>query len=702
MEQDRTTSDQLFGQSPPMEQILLNNSAESVRERIQLIRILSRSSTLPKISNIHIRSVHSRPDIFFINPGQSINIGVNLLSSPIATLFCLRYGIEWQIWYKRLPKDKMDVRICDLAACRVAAKFYELTPKEDKKVIDQLPPDIVNIILKFNDHFIPSLEKSDFEILGQLHNRPYPEYDLDPDLVDVLFYLAKPSESLLMSGGDLRMNVDPEALLNVYGCRPFPRPEAYTFASSTATSVSNVAFNHTEIKREVLIRNSLKKDIQNTIVSFPAEVKSKLKKVLSIPSSSGLIMAPSGTDISLRIAGMCQSVFANEVVHILVASDETGSGVPLALAGQHFSDTTACGYDVKRGEWVDGFRKTDVHTITLRDEAGSLKDPEVIDIEISHTIKEVLEGGRQPVLHIMDQSKLGFSAPGKKSIQNIQKEFGNNVLMVVDNSQLRMDHEELKWYLEREILMTITGSKFFTGPPFSGALIIPKKLNEKWGKQQINLPEGLFEYAHVNEWPETWKINSEFPRGINFGMYLRWYASIVEMERYFQTPVTLRHLGIEMFCEHVKESISQAGFLELINEYNTNQDEKNTVENTGSRRTIFPFFVKTGNRILSLDEVKKVYQLLNKNLTPLLTNQSDDSKRLSAQVCHIGQPVKSTHSNGTISGYIRISLGSRVISESWKDRDVSIFFQKIEDQMNQVDIIIRKLEMILNHPEWFE
>jgi hypothetical protein len=36
--------------------------------------------------------------------------------------------------------------------------------------------------------------------------------------------LAKPTEYLLMSGGDLRLNIDEIDLLNKYGCRPFPRP----------------------------------------------------------------------------------------------------------------------------------------------------------------------------------------------------------------------------------------------------------------------------------------------------------------------------------------------------------------------------------------------------------------------------------------------------------------------------------------------
>jgi hypothetical protein len=69
--------------------------------------------------------------------------------------------------------------------------------------------------------------------------------------------LAKPTEYLLMAGGD-RLNIDETILLNKYSCRPFPRPEAFTFASSTASSVSNFAFDKTDKVRSILIRNSLK------------------------------------------------------------------------------------------------------------------------------------------------------------------------------------------------------------------------------------------------------------------------------------------------------------------------------------------------------------------------------------------------------------------------------------------------------------
>jgi len=114
-----------------------------------------------------------------------------------------------------------------------------------------------------------------------------------------------------------------------------------------------------------------------------------------------------------------------------------------------------------------------------------------------------------------------------------------------------------------------------------------------------------------------------------------------------------------------------------------------------NRRTIFPFFVKKKDRILNYDEVTRLYRFLNEDLTDHPEFSVFELDRIASQPCHIGQPVKILDDQGNISGVVRISLGARVISESWKDQDVSIYFQKIEEQMNQVDIIIRKIEFLL-------
>ena len=65
--------------------------------------------------------------------------------------------------------------------------------------------------------------------------------------------LAAPVEVLLTTGGDTRLAVDPETGLNCYGCSPRPRPDAITFASTTATSISDGAFAAVEGLRRRLI-----------------------------------------------------------------------------------------------------------------------------------------------------------------------------------------------------------------------------------------------------------------------------------------------------------------------------------------------------------------------------------------------------------------------------------------------------------------
>jgi hypothetical protein len=46
--------------------------------------------------------------------------------------------------------------------------------------------------------------------------------------------------------------------------------------------------------------------------------------------------------------------------------------------------------------------------------------------------------------------------------------------IIVDGSQLRLDPKDIQNYLNKGYIVTITGSKYFTGPPYAGALLLPK------------------------------------------------------------------------------------------------------------------------------------------------------------------------------------------------------------------------------------
>src|SRR5699024_5871075 len=105
------------------------------------------------------------------------------------------------------------------------------------------------------------------------------------------------------------------------------------------------------------------------------------------PESTQLILAPSGTDISLQVAGICQAVFEKKITHVLVAADETGSGVPLALKGKHFSDRTARNFQVQKEATIKGFKETDVTPLKLRDESGQIKPTDTIDNEVMQAVK---------------------------------------------------------------------------------------------------------------------------------------------------------------------------------------------------------------------------------------------------------------------------------------------------------------------------
>ncbi|MBD0851167.1 hypothetical protein [Maribacter arenosus] len=663
-----------------------------------LVRVLKRFNTVPKINNINIITSNSEPNSFKIVPNKSIIIGSLFLTKPVLALVYLRYGIEWQLWYKALGSEKQDTVLCDVAALQVTRIFYELLPKDDKEKLKSLDYFLIDLIKNEEDLNPESLLK--YEALQAFHGLKNRNNVFKESWKPIVENLAKPTEYLLMAGGDLRLNIDEIDLLNKYGCRPFPRPEAFTFASSTATSVSNFAFDKTDKVRSILIRNSLKNGFKNATIEFSELLKNNLRKAFKLFNGCEIIFSPSGTDSALQIAAITQIISKNDITHVLVASDETGSGVPEALKGCHFENTTALNHPVKKGDQIKGFRAVDLIKIPFRDENGALKSSSKLDREVFNAISKTNELGRHVVLHTMDQSKLGYQSPSDELIRKLNSLEKLSMQIIVDGSQLRLDPKDIRNYLDKGYIVTITGSKYFTGPPYSGALILPKSVTKLIHALKNKLPEGLTQYYNHSDWPTSWSCSNDLSDGYNYGSYMRWNAAIVEMDRYYRTPILYRNMGIEMFCNFVEDSIKDATFLEPIygdeNKTNSYSSKEFGIRNI---RTIFPFFILKNNKVLSIDQVKKLYTLLNSDLSEHFHESSLEIIRLAAQKCHIGQAVNVKYGNDIESAVLRISLGARVISESWVNRDISLFFRNIELQMNQITVIIKKIELILNTPE---
>ena len=54
-------------------------------------------------------------------------------------------------------------------------------------------------------------------------------------------------------------------------------------------------------------------------------------------------------------------------------------------------------------------------------------------------------------------------------------------------------------YLDKGAIVLITGSKFYRGPPFSGAALVPASIMERLVRTPVDMPRGLRRFLSRNE-----------------------------------------------------------------------------------------------------------------------------------------------------------------------------------------------------------
>ncbi|MGO8916546.1 MAG: hypothetical protein ACLQJR_11635 [Stellaceae bacterium] len=508
--------------------------------------------------------------------------------------------------------------------------------------------------------------------------------------------LFAPLAYLLAAGGDTRLHLDPASQLNGYGCRPFPRPEAFTFASSTATSISERAYEAAEAAREALVRAALGDGLEAAVEARVEALRGGLLDLLGLAGSgTEIVFSPSGTDSALHAVFLARARLGSPIASVIAASDETGSGVAYASCGRHFSTLTAQGAAVEKGSPIAGLAE-DVASlaIPLR-EAGRVRPPAEIDAAVVAAVAEAVAAGSGVLLHVMDHSKLGARCPSHACLAEIRGRFGERVQLVIDACQLRLSRQRLAAHLAQGDMVMITGSKFFTGPPFSGALLVPASLSRRLGSGQ-GLPAGLADYTSRSDWPRAWTgLRDSLAEHANLGQLLRWTAALREMRDYFAVPEGFRRAALARFAEIVPGLIASEETLELLPDGERrggDADEEMAV------RTIFPFLVRRAGRALGVADCVILYRALNTDVSVLLpADASARQRRLAAQLCHIGQPVALTLPTGAAVAALRISAGARVVSESWSAAGEAASFALLEREFDQVRLLLAKLGLLLRH-----
>ncbi|NLI27166.1 MAG: hypothetical protein GX413_07240 [Acetobacter sp.] len=623
---------------------------------------------------------------------------------------CFRHACELSALLKNVDSDVEKVVRASFASARIALLFREL---EDAQC-DTAPPFYGQLTPLAGDES-PSTHElyGMWEVLSELVPPSCGRIDqVSIDFEDLgrwlkrCWHLLAPSEVLMTAGGDARLLTNPATGLNRYGCSHRPRPWAITFASTTASSVSERGFASAEKARLRMVRACMAGREEEELRRLTIEVRQFLAAFYGLPDGERVILAASGTDCEL--AALAISIMGAEecaVSNVVIASDETGSGVLTAAQGRHFADETAHGVAVARGAFLSGFpESSEIADLPLRDASGNVAEQRTLSERCHSLIEELIARGRHVLMHRLDVSKTGLLAPDDEAMDDLRTAFPKHVDFVADACQARFAPARVRTLLASETAVMVTGSKFFTGPPFCGALLIPESWYERL--QHSPLPSGLSDYAFRTEWPDCVATRT-LPEGTNHGLILRWYAAMAEMDAFAKVSPDAVFCNLSGFLSELRERIRTSPHLHRITPL---APERTALPGADWDRlmTVETFLVRapatTEDDFIPLDmeSARQLHRWLNADLSscPTIADQDIYTRAVAARLCHIGQPVAipAPKAKGGVAGALRMAAGARLVSgePSHVGLDAA---SRLARETKDMGLVIDKISLILGHWE---
>lgn len=505
--------------------------------------------------------------------------------------------------------------------------------------------------------------------------------------------LFRPLEDLLISGGDPRLSLDPASGLNEYGCGPGPAPGDFSFASSTASVISERAYERVARAREDMMRSAISLGLEEAFDARFEAMREELKAQLNLAQDIDVVFAPSGTDAQLQALFVAHARLGGRLTTILVGSDQTGSGAVYTARGRHFNMLTAAGCAVRKDEPVAGLACETI-AVPLIDAEGEARDPADIDAAVLDSVAGAAAGGAGVLLQVMDSSKLGWRAPSEDCLAEIARRWPGKVQIVVDACQMRLGRGRTRAYLDCGYMVLITGSKYFGGPAFAGALLLPAALSRPFLRKTVRLASGLADYTGRSDWPKAYKaLRGRLESRSSLGQWLRWEAALEEMTAYYAVPAEFRGAAVKELGRGIEDLIMLSPSLLAMPRparMPAAEDEE------FAEATIFPFTVRGPNGPIGAETCRALYRALNRDMSKLIVTSAADSE-VAARACLIGQPVKLQRAGAKPSAALRLCIGARLITEAWSP-DAAAARRNLEHTLDRIAGVVAKIELLLAAP----
>lgn len=475
------------------------------------------------------------------------------------------------------------------------------------------------------------------------------------------------TEQLLVAGGDARITLSPGAGVNKYGCPPFPETELAAFGSATASIISEAGFTAADRRRRWLLGALENAPSAEVYAAELERIRGELLGLCGLGHDAEVevVFAASGTDLHLLASHLVAGAGEGTTLAVMVEEDETGSGVPAATAGRHFSTLSALGRAVCEGEPIAARDSLEGVAVALRGADGALRPPEAVDGDFAALVSGAAERGRSVLLIPADLSKTGCLAPSPELASVLQHRYPERVAVLVDACQFRLSPATLSAYLQKGFMVAVTGSKFLTGPSFSGALLIPATVARPWRENARLAP--LRSYSARGDWPPGWDAADVLSEAANFGLLLRWEAALAELRAFREIPEAAIGHVLEEIGRAVRERLrTDPTFEELPT---SRLDRRPLVGECGwdHLQTIFPFLLHRpdgagGRTPLSRAEMAEIYDLLPLALTDFPAAESGGARGdLGLFRCQLGQPVACGNREKVPVSALRLCLSARLV-----------------------------------------
>ena len=473
-----------------------------------------------------------------------------------------------------------------------------------------------------------------------------------------------PTERLLLTGGDARIAAD-----TANAGRPDPQLAA--LGSSTASRISAEGFAAADRLRQRIVAATGTHGL-GPALAYARELermRDELRELCGLADLPGLdiVFAASGTDLHLIAAQISGGSPSRPTLAVMVDPAETGSGVPAALAGRHFSALAALGESVGVGLSIAGSGALEVATVPLRLAEGDPRAAAVVDAEVESLATEAHASGRRVLLTLVDQSKTGLIAPSVGCVLGLARRLPDTLDVLVDACQFRMAPRTLRAYLDQGFMVALTGSKFLTGPSFAGALLIPAGVSERLRRRP--LPDALLAYSCRADWPRDWDAAGSLKDVANFGLLLRWEAALQELRAYRRLSARAIDGFLRAFAQAVDTRLQADPLFSPLPVPGLDRRplldaSANPDPDWDGVQTIFPFVLHhpetaAGKRPLNRDETAQVYRLLQADLSAAGLPGAVASLR-----CQLGQPVQCGSRDGIPVSALRLCASARLVIEA--------------------------------------